>query len=165
MNSTINKTFYTCSTESLFLRYKKVSRKAAKIVGFLQCSVHTFLGYGGWKMMTAGFFTFDRSWDLSKNLSYSSMPCSAYLSNKQQRSGRIIFKFHKRTDFFVFYDNQVLLGVISRCAPLPSPPYKKDLPLLFSLATKRIYLDTQLKGELTDLFWKLPGCSLFQQEE
>ena len=43
-------------------------------------------------------------------------------SNKQQRSGRIIFKFHKRTDFFVFYDNQVLLGVISQCAPSPPPP-------------------------------------------
>ena len=25
-NSTINKTFYTCYTESLFLRYKKISR-------------------------------------------------------------------------------------------------------------------------------------------
>ena len=54
-------------------------------------------------------------------------------SNKQQRSGRIIFKFHKRTDFFVFYDNQVLLGVISQCAPLPSPPLQKrpSSPLQF----------------------------------
>ena len=31
MNSTINKTFYTCSTESLFLRYKKISKKAVKL--------------------------------------------------------------------------------------------------------------------------------------
>ena len=37
MNSTINKTFYTCSTESFFLRYKKISKKAVKIDGFLRC--------------------------------------------------------------------------------------------------------------------------------
>ena len=40
-----------------------------------------------------------------------------------------------------------------------------DPPLLFSLAKKRIYLDTELRGELSDLFWKLPGCSLFPQAE
>ena len=45
MNSTINKTFYTCSTESLLQRYKKISKKAVKIGGFLQCSVHVFLGH------------------------------------------------------------------------------------------------------------------------
>ena len=45
MNSTINKTFYTCSTESLFLRYKKISKKAVKLGSFLQCSVHIFLGH------------------------------------------------------------------------------------------------------------------------
>ena len=28
MNSAINKTFYTCSTESLFLRYKNIFKKA-----------------------------------------------------------------------------------------------------------------------------------------
>ena len=43
MNSTINKTFYTCSTESPFLRYKKIFKKAVKIGGLLQCSVHIFL--------------------------------------------------------------------------------------------------------------------------
>ena len=47
MNSTINKTFYTCSTESLFLRYKKIPKKAMKICAFLQYSVHAFLGHGG----------------------------------------------------------------------------------------------------------------------
>ena len=47
MNSTIKKTFYTCSTESLFLRYKKVSKKADKLVSFLECSVHIFLGHDG----------------------------------------------------------------------------------------------------------------------
>ena len=47
MNSTINKTFYACSTDSFLLRYKKISKKAVKIGGFLQCSVHTFLGHDG----------------------------------------------------------------------------------------------------------------------
>ena len=45
MNSTINKTFYTCSTESLFLRYVKVSKKAVKIGG---CSVDIYLGHDGY---------------------------------------------------------------------------------------------------------------------
>ena len=43
MNSTINKTFYTRSTESLFLRYEKISKKAFKLGGFLQFSVYLFL--------------------------------------------------------------------------------------------------------------------------
>ena len=49
---TINKTFCTCSTESLFLRYKKISKKAVKLGSFLQCSVHIFLGHDGcfWKI-------------------------------------------------------------------------------------------------------------------
>ena len=39
-------------------------------------------------------------------------------------------------------------------------PFKKDLHLPFSLAKKRTYLDTQLEGELTDLFenWHVPYC-------
>ena len=48
MNNTINKSFYRCSTESLFLSYKKISKKAVKIGGFLQCSVHIFLGHNDW---------------------------------------------------------------------------------------------------------------------
>ena len=47
INSTINKTFYTCSTESLFLRYKKIPKKAIKLGSFLQCSVHIILRYDG----------------------------------------------------------------------------------------------------------------------
>ena len=52
MNSTINKTFYTCSAESLFLRYKKISKKALKLGNFLQYSIHIFLGLDGgfWKI-------------------------------------------------------------------------------------------------------------------
>ena len=47
MNSTIKKTFYTSSTESLFLRYMKISKKAVKIGGFLQCLIHIFLAHDG----------------------------------------------------------------------------------------------------------------------
>ena len=36
---------------------------------------------------------------------------------------------------------------------------QKGLPLPFSLAKKKIYLDTQLIVGLTDLFWKLPEFS------
>ena len=45
MNSTINKTCYTCSTDSLFLRYKKIFKKAVELGSSLQCSVHIFLGH------------------------------------------------------------------------------------------------------------------------
>ena len=37
MNSTITKTFYIRSTKSLFLWYKKISKKDVKIGGFFQC--------------------------------------------------------------------------------------------------------------------------------
>ena len=47
MNSRINKTFHACFTESLFLRYKIISKKAVKIGGFLQCCVLIFLGHDG----------------------------------------------------------------------------------------------------------------------
>ena len=52
MNSSINETFYTFFTESLFLRYKKVSKKAVKLGSFLQYSVYIFLGHDGsiWKI-------------------------------------------------------------------------------------------------------------------
>ena len=44
-------------------------------------------------------------------------------------------------------------------------PSKNSLSFPFSLGKKRVYLETQLKGEFTDLFWKLPGCTLFPQAE
>ena len=47
MNGTINKTFYTGSTKSLFLRYKKIPMKVVKLGSFLQCSVNIFLGHDG----------------------------------------------------------------------------------------------------------------------
>ena len=39
-------------------------------------------------------------------------------------------------------------------APLLAPS-KKDLPLFFSYANRRLHLNTQLKGELTDFFLKI----------
>ena len=42
------KTFYTFSKESLFLRYKKISKIVVKLGRFLQCSVHIFLEHDGW---------------------------------------------------------------------------------------------------------------------
>ena len=84
------------------------------------------------------------------------MPCSAYCYKGliSKKEGYDYFKFHKRIDFFISYDNEVLLGIISQYArpPLLLAPSKKDIPILFSLAKKKIYLDTHLKGELTDLF-------------
>ena len=41
---------------------------------------------------------------------------------------------------------------------------KKDLCPLFSLGKKRLYLDTQLKGELTDLFENCLGVSYFHRQ-
>ena len=43
-----NEWMATCSTESLFLRYKKISEKAVKLDSFLQCLEHVFLGHDGY---------------------------------------------------------------------------------------------------------------------
>ena len=40
--------FYLCSTESLLLSYKKISKKAVKLGSFLQFSVHIFIGHDGY---------------------------------------------------------------------------------------------------------------------
>ena len=47
MNSTINKIFYTCSTELMFLKYEKIFTNTVKLGSFLQCSVQIFLGHDG----------------------------------------------------------------------------------------------------------------------
>ena len=82
------------------------------------------------------------------------MSCSAYLYGgleKKTKEGLDYFKFHKMGDFFISHDNQVLLGITHNVVPLFAPS-KKGLSFSFSLAKKRIYLETQLKGEFTDLF-------------
>ena len=35
----------------------------------------------------------------------------------KNKGGVGLFKFHKGRDFFIFYDNQVLLGTILQCGP------------------------------------------------
>ena len=52
---------------------------------------------------------------------YHRAPCPAVLffkgPKKRQRRGKIISNFTKGQTFFIFYDNQVLLKVISQCGP------------------------------------------------
>ena len=47
-------------------------------------------------------------------------------SNRQQRKGAIISNLTKRKAFFISYNNQVLLGVISQCGPLLVPSKKRS---------------------------------------
>ena len=82
----------------------------------------------------------------------------------KNKGGVGIFQISQKKRLFISYDNQVLLGVISQCG-LPSCTLQKGLPLIFTLAKKRTYLDTQLKGEFADFFWELPGRSIFHQDE
>ena len=73
--------------------------------------------------------SFDRSWNLSTNFRF---PCPAVLfckgSNKQQRRCGIISNLTRGETFFISYNNEVLLEVISRCG---TPPWilQKKLPL------------------------------------
>ena len=36
----------------MFLSYEKISKNAAKLDSFIQCSVHIFLGHDGWVWKT-----------------------------------------------------------------------------------------------------------------
>ena len=76
----LKKTFYTCSTESLFLRYKKISKKAVKIGGFLQCSVHIFLGHDGYflKIDLRVFWNY-----IMKNFQVKFSQCSSIIFSKK----------------------------------------------------------------------------------
>ena len=176
MNSTIKKTFYTCSRESLFLRHKKISKKAAKIGGFLHCSLHMFLGNNGWfwkinlgilrnhimknfQLVGASHtFSFESSkllldfcladsrilyfWQVLESIHRCiiephTLQCLfVRQSNKQQRMGMIVSNFTS-TDLFIFYNNQVLLGVVSQCSP-PSCTLQERLssPLQFGQKEK-----------------------------
>ena len=81
-------------------------------------------------------------------------------SNKKQRRGRNISNFKKGETFSSLmatkYSWRQSHNALALFAHL-----KKGLPLPLSLGKKIIYQDNQLKGELTDSFWNLPGCSLF----
>ena len=102
-------------------------------------------------LLTARFFSFHRSLNLSTNLSQNSLSCRAYfLESLKNRWCTIISRFAKG-DSFSSLMKAKCSGVISHCGPLLATS-TKGLHLPFTLAKKRIYLDTQLKGKLTDLF-------------
>ena len=84
-------------------------------------------------------------------------------SNKKYRRGGF---FHEKERLFhLLWKLSALEGNLTMWLPFLHPP-EKGLPLPFSLAKTRIYLDTQLKEQLTALFWKLPpACSLFLHTE
>ena len=56
-----------------------------------------------------------------------------------------------RGENFLSHDSHALLGIIPQCGS-PYCTLQKRHFLLFSLAKKRIYLDTQLKEVFADLF-------------
>ena len=78
-------------------------------------------------------------------------------SNKQQRRSTIIQTFTKEQTFSSLMTTKSSWGWSHNSAYLLLASSKKDLPLLDRLAKKRIYLDSHLKGELADLFWKCHG--------
>ena len=101
-------------------------------------------------LLTAGFFSFDMSWNLSTNLSQNSMSCSTYLQLCQKkRRDRIISNLtnEKGETFSSLMTTKLLLEVISQYGF-----QDKGLPLPFNLANKRIYQDNQLTTELNNLF-------------
>ena len=103
----------------------------------------------------------------SLEISQNSMSCSAYLWRGliKNKGWVVLFQIsQKEILFHVSYQPSHNLAMWSPIASLLHPS-KKGLSFPFSLDKRRIYLETQLKGEFTDLFWKLPGCSLFPQAE
>ena len=86
------------------------------------------------------------------------MSCNTYLQGGLIKSKVKVglLQISQKERLSISYDIQVLLGVISQCV-LFSCILQKRLPLLFTLAKKRTYLDTQLKGSL---FPELLGSSL-----
>ena len=63
----------------------------------------------------------------------------------------IISNFTKGETFSSLMTNKCSLGKSHNVGSLLAPS-KKSVPISFSLAKKRICLDTQMKGEFTDLF-------------
>ena len=67
----------------------------------------------------------------------------------------LFHKFHKRRDFSISYDSQVLLGVILQCG-FPSC-------ILQFGQKENIPGHSAVNTELSDLFWKLSVCFLFSR--
>ena len=59
------------------------------------------------------------------------------------------FIFHEKRDFFISYNNQALGGNLIMGMPFFDSPKRSSL---LQFGKKGIYLCTQLKGELSDLF-------------
>ena len=92
------------------------------------------------------------------------MSCSSYLWAgviKNKRGVGLFQISQKERLFHVLYQPSDDLALWS---PFLHPS-KKGLSFPFNLGTKKIYLETQLKGEFTDLFSKLSENSLFPQGE
>ena len=172
MNSSINKTFYTCSTESLFLRYKKISKKAVKLASFLQCSVHIFLGHDGciWKINLRILWN-----HIIKNLYVKMVNVSTLHLGQEQNIPRHSLKvdltdlFWKFSECFLFSRVGIGWWTLYNIQHYPHMfvgqihafPFQKGLPFPFSLVRNRIYLGTHLKQVLINLLWKLPGYTPF----
>ena len=115
MNSTINETFYTCSTESLFLRHKKISNKPVKLGSFLQCSVHIFLVHI--------FLYFYLYWYVLGSI--RKLIIELYVlqwlfvreSNKKQRGDRVISNFTKGETFHLLWQPTALGGNLTMWTP------------------------------------------------
>ena len=106
MNSTINKTFYTCSTESMFLRYKKISKKALKIGGFLQCWIHIFLRHDGC------------SWKIDLRILWNNVMKNFQVKHGQCESIIFISNFTKGQTFSFFMATKCSWGLCHNAAPL-----------------------------------------------
>ena len=100
-------------------------------------------------LLPVGFFTFDMSWNLSKFIIELHVLPRVFVReyNKKQRRGRIISNLTKGETFSCLIRPGNNLAMWSFFHPS-----KKGLSFPFSLGKKRIYLETQLKGEFTDLF-------------
>ena len=81
-------------------------------------------------------------------------------SNKKRR-GRIISNFTIGETFHLLWQPSAFEGNLTMWVPFLNLP--KVIPFPFALTKNKTYPYTQMKGELTDLFWKLPGCSPFPQ--
>ena len=90
--------------------------------------------------------------EFTEELCVMTMKNNARGSNKKHRRVRIISNFISY--FYQPSDNIAMFSPLLHTS-------KKGLSFPFSLSKKIIYLETQLKGELTDLFSKLTGhpCS------
>ena len=75
-----------------------------------------------------------------------------YHRTRENKGGIVLFQISQKERLFhVLYQPSYNLAMWSPFASLLHPS-KKGLSFPFSLGKKRIYLETQLKGEFTDLF-------------